>query len=91
MNFINCSTKVLLEPAWMTEDLELDNWLGLEILLSFTAARLDLGPAQSPIEWVSRHFFTEVNGHGMSLTIHCHLVSKLRMQGTICPLTQLLN
>jgi hypothetical protein len=57
MNFIYCSTRVLLELAWMTEELELDTWLGLEIILSFTAARLDLGPTQSPIEWVSRHFF----------------------------------
>jgi hypothetical protein len=50
MNFMYCSTRVLLELAWMNEELELDIWLGVEIFLPFTAARLDLGPAQSPIE-----------------------------------------
>jgi hypothetical protein len=48
----------------MTEELELDIWLRLEIFLSFTAARLDQGPSQSPIDWVSKHFFTEVKRPG---------------------------
>jgi len=90
-NFINCSTRVLVELVCMTEDLELDIWLGLEIFPSFTAARLDLGPAHSPIEWVSRHFFKAVKRSGREPDHSSHLVSRLRMHGTFCPLTQLLN
>ena len=75
----------------MNEKVELDIWLGLEIFLSFSAARLDLGPALSPIEWVSKHFSPKLNGQSVIRTIHSHLVSRLRMHGTACSLTQLLN
>lgn len=88
MKFICFSTRVLLELSWMTEELELDNWLGLEIFLLFTAARLDLGPEQNGYRGIIP---PKLNGQGVSLTIRSHLVSRLRMHGTVCPLTQLLN
>lgn len=88
MNLIYCSTRVLLELTWLTEELELHNWLGLEIFLLFTAARMDLGPAQNGYRGI---FPPKLNDQDVSLTIRSHLVSRLRMHGTICPLTQLLN
>jgi len=88
MNFICCSTRVLLELSWMAEELELDNWLELEIFLLFTAARLYLGPEQNGYRGI---FPPKLKGQDVSLTIRSHLVSRSRMHGTICPLTQLLN
>jgi hypothetical protein len=59
-----------------------------QIFLFTTASRTALGPTQPPIQWVRGALSLAVNGRGVKLTTHFHLVRGQRMSGAIPPLPQ---
>jgi hypothetical protein len=59
---------------------------GLGIFLLTTVSRTALGPTQPPIQWVTGFLSLGLNGRGVKLIIHLHLLPRSRMRGAIPPL-----
>jgi hypothetical protein len=72
--------------GWTAEELGFDSRKEQDIFLLLIAFRPDLGPTQTPVQWVLRLFSFGLCNQGVKLTTRLLLVQGLRMLKALSPL-----
>jgi hypothetical protein len=79
----NFTSVLMMYVGFRSVESELNLWQEQEMFFLPKTSRLAVRPTQPHVQWTSGLFSSGLSGWSIKLTIHLHLVPRLRMFGAI--------